>query len=72
MTTLLQKAFAQAEKLSKDEQDLLASRLLAELAAEAEFDRAIANSTEKLAGLAQAALAEHEAGETVELDPDKL
>ncbi len=36
MTTLLQQAFEVAAKLSAEEQDVLASRLLAELAAEAE------------------------------------
>lgn len=72
MTTLLQKAFAEAAKLSAEEQDLLASRLLAELAAEDEFDRAIARSSDKLAGLAREALAEHRAGLTEELDPDRL
>jgi hypothetical protein len=35
-------------KLSAPKQDLLASRLLAELAAESDFDRAIANSAGKL------------------------
>ncbi len=40
MTTLLQQAFAEAAKLPQAEQDLLATRLLAELAAEDDFDRA--------------------------------
>ena len=44
MTTLLQQAFAEASKLPADEQELLASRLLAELAAEDDFDRALARS----------------------------
>lgn len=69
MTTLLQKAFAEAAKLSEPEQDLLASRLLAELAAEDEFDRAIAGSSDKLASLARSALQEHAAGLTRELNP---
>ena len=72
MTTLLQQAFAEAAKLPTDEQDLLASRLLAELAAEDEFDRAIARSSEKLAYLAAEALAEHRAGQTKELDLERL
>jgi hypothetical protein len=38
MTTLLERAFAEAGKLSAAEQDLLASRLLAELEAEDKFD----------------------------------
>jgi hypothetical protein len=72
MTALLEQAFAEESKLSSDEQDLLASRLLAEFVAEDAFDRAIAKSTEKLARLAAEALAEHRAGLTEELDPDRL
>ncbi len=48
MTTLLQQAFAEAAKLPEAEQDLLATRVLAELAAEDNFDRAIARSSDKL------------------------
>jgi hypothetical protein len=72
MTTLLHQAFVEASKLSPAEQDLLASRLLAELAAEDNFDRAIARSANKLARLATEALAEHHAGITEELDPERL
>ena len=69
MTTLLQQAFDAAAKLSAAEQDLLAARLLAELAAEGDFDHVIAASGEKLVTLAAAALAEHRAGQTQPLDP---
>ena len=72
MTTLLERAFAEAAKRPAAEQELLASRLLAELAAEDDFDRAISNSADKLARLAAEALAEHRAGLTEELDPDRL
>ncbi len=72
MTDLLQQAFAEAAKLPVEEQELLASRLLAEIAAEDEFDRAIARSSDKLAQLAKEALAEYHAGLTEELDPDRL
>jgi hypothetical protein len=72
MTDLLQQAFAEAAKLPMAEQELLASRLLAELAAEDEFDRAIARSSDKLAQLAKEALAEYRAGLTEELDADRL
>ena len=51
MTNLLKKAFETASKLSREEQDLLASRLLAELADEDDFDRAIAASGDRLAQL---------------------
>jgi len=69
MTTLLQHAFDKAAQLPPDEQDLLAARLLAELAAEDDFDQAIARSSDKLAHLAQDALAGTPAGLTQELDP---
>ena len=69
MTTLLQRAFDAAAQLPPDEQDLLASRVLAELAAENAFDQAIASSGAKLATLASAALAEYDAGQTRPLEP---
>ncbi|HTK75991.1 MAG TPA: hypothetical protein VL371_12080 [Gemmataceae bacterium] len=72
MTALLQKAFDEAAKLGNAEQDLLASRLLAELAAEDEFDRTIARTSDKLVGMARAALAEYHSGQTEELDPEKI
>jgi hypothetical protein len=67
MTESLQYAFSQASRLSEQEQELLASRLLAELAAETEFDRAIAAQPQKLAELAQNALNEFRQGRTADL-----
>ena len=64
MTALLQRAFDAAILLSPAEQDMLASRMLAELAAEDDFDKAIAASSHKLVPLAFAALAELHASET--------
>ena len=72
MTTLLQQAFQEASQRSREEQDVLAARLLAELAAENAFDQRIAESPEKLAKLAREAIDEHRAGQTEELDPDQL
>ncbi len=72
MTSLLEQAFHEAAKLSPPEQDVLASRLLVELAAEDEFDRAIAGSGAKLAALAKQALEEHRSGLTQPLDADQL
>lgn len=72
MTKLLERAFTEAGKLSSAEQDLLASRVLAELTDEDEFDRAIAASADKLVSLANEALTERRAGHTQELDPDRL
>ena len=51
---------------------MLAVRLLAELAEEDDFDRAIAASSDKLASLARDALAEHRAGQTEPFSPDAL
>jgi hypothetical protein len=72
VTKLLEQAFAEAAKRPEAEQELLAAWLLAELADEDDFDRAIAASSDKLALLAAEALAEHRAGLTEELDPDQL
>ena len=72
MTALLQQTFTEAAKLSESEQELLASRLLAELVTEDDFDRAIAGSSDKLAALAREALAEHRGGKTEALDPERF
>jgi len=72
MTKLLEQAFAAAAKLPQAEQDLLASWLLAHLASEDDFDRAIANSSDKLVRLAREALEEYRSGQTEELDPERL
>jgi hypothetical protein len=57
MTQMLALAFAEAGKLSSAEHDVLASRVLAKLTDDDEFDRAIAASADKLASLANEALA---------------
>ena len=67
MTESLQNAFTQASMLPEQEQELLASRLLCELAAETDFDRAISGSPEKLARLSREALDELQQGRTTEL-----
>ncbi len=72
MTKLLERAFAEASKLPAAEQELLASRLLTELAEEDDFDRAITATTDRLSRLAVEALVEHHAGLTQELGPDRL
>jgi hypothetical protein len=72
MTQLLQRAFDEASKLPKDEQDVLATWLLDELAVEDAFDQAIAQSASKLSPMAKEALAEDEAGLTEDLQPDRL
>ena len=67
MTELLQKAFAEAANLPEDEQDVLAKALLEDLAAEEKWDETFANSHDKLAALADEAIAEFEQGRTMVL-----
>jgi len=71
MTTSLEHAFAAAAKLSEPEQEVLASRLMAELAAEDDFDRAIALSSEKLSTMAREALEEFRSGKSEPMDRDR-
>lgn len=68
MTTMLQQAFEAASLLSEAEQDVLAARLLAELASEDEFDEKLMKTGDKLARLSQEAIAEFHAGKTLPLD----
>ena len=72
MTKLLQKAFDEASKLSDAEQDTLGRILLDELACERRWEELFAGSHDLLADLSDQALAEHRAGRTEKLDPDKL
>jgi hypothetical protein len=72
MTKLLEEAFAEAAKLSMQEQDALAAVILEELASERRWDQAFADSADLLAQLADQALAEHRAGKTHVLDPEQL
>ncbi len=72
MTTLLQKAFAQAQSLAPSEQDALAQLILEEMQSEDKWEAALAKSPEKLAKLGEKAWAEHEAGLSRPLDPEQL
>ena len=72
MTKLLEEAFAEASKLPAQEQDALAAVILEELASERRWDQAFADSADLLAQLADQALAEHRAGKTHVLDPERL
>lgn len=67
MTQLLQHAFAEAAKLPPDDQDALAHRLLDEIASERKWNELFARSQHMLERLADEALAEHYAGQTVYL-----
>lgn len=65
MTQLLEHAFAEASKLPAPEQDAVASLLLAELESERRWRHAFASSQAQLAQLADEALNESAAGETL-------
>ena len=62
----------EASRLPPGEQDALSSVLLEELDGEHRWDATLAETHEKLTGLADAALAEHRSGKTEPLDPDEL
>ena len=72
MTKLFQRAFEEASKLPDGEQDALGRILLEELASERRWDDLFAGSHDLLAELGDQALAEHRAGRTEKLDPEKL
>ncbi|MEK6606090.1 MAG: hypothetical protein AABZ30_00345 [Myxococcota bacterium] len=72
MTRPLEKAFAEAAKLREDDQDALAEWLLAEIVSERRWTDLFAASQDRLADLADDALAEHRRGETKGLDPESL
>lgn len=72
MTTLLDRALAELAKLPEWEQNAVATWLLEELASERRWEDLFADSEDKLASLADEALAEHQLGQTGHLDPDTL
>lgn len=72
MTKALAKVFKEASKLSEAEQDALAEAIRAELGAEKDWDRSFASSLDVLERLADEAIAEHRAGRTTPIDPDKM
>jgi len=67
MTEGLERAFAEAAKLSAEDQDAIAAWLLEELASEDRWSRAFAATSDSLE-----ALAEHRAGRSQPLDPAEL
>jgi hypothetical protein len=72
VTDLLKKAFDAASRLPDDEQDAVAEWLLAELAAEEDWERRFARTQDALSVLAREASEEHERDETEELKPESL
>ena len=72
MTKLLEKALAEIQKLSEQDQDSIAQIILEEIEEEKKWDAAFARSSDLLERLAAEAEEEDRAGLTEELDPDKL
>ena len=72
MTRLLKKALSEASQLPEADQDELARWLLAEIASERRWEKAFSSGRDRLAALAREALDELEAGQTEELDPERL
>ena len=72
MTKMLEKAFAEAARLSEQEQNAFATWMLGELASEERWQKAFAGSADALARLGDEALDEHREGKTRPLNPDRL
>jgi hypothetical protein len=72
LTERLEQAIAQLKTLSTDQQDAIATLILAELEEEQRWDDSFARSPNLLAKLAAEAMAEHRSGKTQELDPETL
>jgi hypothetical protein len=72
MTKLLEQAVSRAQGLSEAEQDAIAQIVMDEIESERHWDELFAKSPDKLRKLADRAWAEHEAGGSQELDPDRL
>jgi len=67
MTKLLERAFAEAARLPKSEQDAFANWMLAELASEERWNKLFTDSADVLEQLADEALTEHRQGRTLSI-----
>ncbi len=72
MTKALEEVFKEASKLSEAEQNALAEAIMAELEGEKSWDKSFASSLDILERLADEAIADHRAGRTTPIDPDKM
>ncbi len=72
LTGSLERAIAEASRLSEEEQDALADWIIQEIASEKRWEKVFSNSSDELARLAEEALEEHHRGETNPLDPEQL
>ena len=74
MVKAMQRVFEAVARLPEAEQEAVAERWAAELAAEAAeeaFDAHLDATAHRLEGMAEAAWAEHQAGNSLELEPEK-
>ena len=72
MTQLLEKALTEVHKLPPEKQDEIASIILEELEDEKLWEKAFANSQDKLEKLAQKALVDIKAGRIKKMDFDEI
>jgi hypothetical protein len=72
MTKALEEVFKEASKLPEAEQDALADAIRAEIRAEKEWDKSFASSMDVLERMADEAIADHPAGRTKPVNPDKM
>jgi hypothetical protein len=72
MTKTLPKVIDEAAQPPPDEQETIAAWMLDELRSEQRWNELFARSQDMLAKMADEALAEHNAGKTLPLDPDAL
>jgi hypothetical protein len=72
MTKVLEEVFREASKLSEAQQDALAEAIRAEIEAEKGWDKSFSSSLDVLERLADEAIADHRAGRTTPVDPDRM
>jgi hypothetical protein len=72
MTKALEEVFREASKLPEAEQNALAEAIRAEMQSEKDWDKSFADSLDILERLADEAIADHRAGRTKPVDPDKM
>ena len=73
MGKLLERAIEEAHKLSEDEQEAIGAWLLAEIESERRWDELFSRPVSAaLQRMAEEALADHRAGRTTPLDPNRL
>jgi hypothetical protein len=72
MTRLMEQAIARLRMLPEEKQDEVAGLLLEQLDSDLEWDRRLSQHAPELERLAEEQWAEHEAGRSEALDPDRL